>query len=288
MYDNLTLRNQTCTVELASQGAELMSWRIADRELIWSGDARWWPRRAPVLFPICGWTNGNVLRVDGAEFPCDVHSFGREAKFGLQQTGDASARFHLKDSDWSRAQFPFAFDLTIDVTLSESGLSYAFAVVNPGPRSLPFAIGFHPGFVWPFDGGRKEDYRIEFAQKETATAPVIAPGGLFTDATMPLPLDGRRLDIAAALALQEAQAILNANSAEVAFVAPSGRRIRVSSDGFPHWVLWSRPGGAYLCIERWTGQGDPVGFTGDITEKPGQMLLTPGGRWQGHFGCEFL
>jgi hypothetical protein len=39
-----------------------------------------------------------------------------------------------------------------------------------------------------------------------------------------------------------------------------------------------RPGGGWLCIEPWHGMSSPAGFDGEITEKPGIMLIPPGER----------
>jgi hypothetical protein len=40
--------------------------------------------------------------------------------------------------------------------------------------------------------------------------------------------------------------------------------------------LWSRPGAPFLCLEAWTGHGDPAGFSGDIFAKPSMQSLFPG------------
>jgi hypothetical protein len=32
-----------------------------------------------------------------------------------------------------------------------------------------------------------------------------------------------------------------------------------------------------LCIEAWTGYGDPVGFDGALADKPSMIILPPGG-----------
>lgn len=72
--------------------------------------------------------------------------------------------------------------------------------------------------------------------------------------------------------------LMQTASGALAFVAPSGARIEMAGEGFANWVLWSRPGAGYLCIEPWTGQGDPVGFAGEISDKPGMILLPPGAR----------
>jgi len=51
----------------------------------------------------------------------------------------------------------------------------------------------------------------------------------------------------------------------------------MSWEGFEQLGVWSKPAGAdFLCIEPWHGYASPEGFTGDLPEKPGMMLLPPG------------
>lgn len=285
MSDNLLLSHGSSRAEVSPIGAELMSWTVDGRERIWGGDPAYWPRRAPILFPVCGWMNGGVLRAKGRVIPCGVHGFGSDAAFRLTRVAENSLRATLSDTADTRAAFPFAFALAIDITLEDRAVRYAFEVTNPGDEPLPFALGFHPGFVWPFDGGRKDDYVVEFERAETPFSPKIAPGGLFTDEMLPVPFAGQRLNILDGLDRPDALVLRNANSRRVRFIAPSGRALGVEMEHFPHWVFWSRPGGDYLCIEGWTGHGDPVGFTGDITDKPGQILLPPGGRSRHAYRC---
>ena len=55
-----------------------------------------------------------------------------------------------------------------------------------------------------------------------------------------------------------------------------GLRLRVDLEDFPHLALWARPPAPFLCIEAWTGHGDPVGFAGELADKPSMRLLPPG------------
>lgn len=63
-----TLSNSILTVQIAEHGAELQSIKKDGKEYLWQGDAKFWGRRSPVLFPIVGrvWNNkyrhaGNTL-----------------------------------------------------------------------------------------------------------------------------------------------------------------------------------------------------------------------------------
>ncbi len=276
MPQSLVLKNGSCEAVISSLGAELMEWRIGGRELVWNGDARWWPRRSPTLFPFCGWLNGGKFRAKGKEYPTEVHGFGRDTEFSLEQTGAASARMVLVDMPETRAQFPYAFSLEVSVDVKADGVSFLFKVSNPASEVLPYSLGFHPGFVWPFDGGNEEDYFVEFDAEDSPIAPKIIPGGLFTREKIDIPLVGKRFDPIAALKLQDSIFMPDTKSQRADFVGPNGRRIRVVTESFPNWVIWRKTDGAYLCIERWSGQGDPVGFDKEIIDKPGMKLLAPG------------
>ena len=54
-----TLSNSVLTVQIAEHGAELQSIKKDGKEYLWQGDAKFWGRRSPVLFPIVGrvWNN---------------------------------------------------------------------------------------------------------------------------------------------------------------------------------------------------------------------------------------
>jgi galactose mutarotase-like enzyme len=137
---------------------------------------------------------------------------------------------------------------------------------------MPYAFGLHPGFR--FDPGVPA--RVIFDAQERADVPVIAPGGLFSKERRAIAFDGVRLEIGPETFGNEALCFVPAQSRGLVFESGKDRRLRVDFPGFDNLVLWSRPHASFLCIEPWTGFGDPVGFTGDLYEKPGMKLLAPG------------
>jgi galactose mutarotase-like enzyme len=62
------------------------------------------------------------------------------------------------------------------------------------------------------------------------------------------------------------------------FEQGDGSAIEMDFSGFGMAALWTRPGAPFLCLEAWTGHGDPEGFAGDLFEKPAMRTLAPGGR----------
>ena len=136
-----------------SKGAQLMSLRKDGREYLWQGDPTWWPRRAPVLFPIVG-----NIRDDRA------HSQRGEVRLGRH--GPAT----------TRESFPYDFELDMTYAAADGRLTQTFAVTNAGDADLPFVLGGHPAFNVPVaadEGESFSDYRLEFSQPWTYASPRI-------------------------------------------------------------------------------------------------------------------
>lgn len=287
MPETIRLTSGGSSATISTFGAEPLAWAVGGRDLLWTGDPAFWPRVSPVLFPTVGRVRGGELRVDGKAYPMEIHGFAPKSEFLVAEQSSDRTRFVLEDNEETRRRYPFAFRLEITYRLTGEALSTEFRVVNPGDRPLPYALGFHPGFRWPFGEGGREGYAIEFEVAEEPSVPVITKDGLFSSEKRPVPLQKRRLPLDETVLAREALCFLDASSSWVRLVGPSGA-IRMSAENFSHWALWSLSGAPFVSIEAWTGHGDPDGFAGDITEKPSMRFLEPGGesvhrvefRWQ--------
>jgi len=260
------------SARIARRGAELKSWRVGADDLLWPGDPASWADSAPLLFPVVGWTRDGV-RVDGRRYPLGLHGFARAADFDVVAVAADRAQLALRASAESVPLFPFKFCLTINYGISANGLEIIAEVLNEDERPMPYAFGLHPGFRWPLPGS-SGPHEILFDANEVAEVPVIAPGGLFTAETRAVPLDGRRLALAPDL-FSEALCFLSARSRALDFRADD-KVLRMEVENLPHFALWTLPGAKFLCLEAWTGHGDPVGFDGDLFDKPSMRVLAPG------------
>ena len=275
MTDAVTLSAGDAMLRVKARGAEPVSWNVGGRELLWPGGEAW-RRSSPVLFPIVGWAKGGRIRVGGQAYPIDVHGFAAAETFSVTAGDGAGATFVLCDSPATRQHYPFAFALEVSYRLAPRMVSTVMKVTNPGEVPMPFALGFHPGFRWPFAATNAEGHAVLFDSEETPSVPVIDRDGLFTAATRPVAFERRRLPLSHDLLRQEALCFLDANSRGLRFLSPSGAAIAVEMDDFPHIALWSRPPAPFLCIECWTGHGDPQDFDGELIEKPSMRILAPG------------
>ena len=268
----IVLEGGRSTLRVARRGAEARSWRVDGVELLWPGDPASWPETSPILFPIVGWTRDGA-RVAGQRYDPGLHGFARGLSFAVEAQEGDFARLVARDDAATRAVYPFGFTLAVEYRLSSEALEIALEVDNSGDMAMPYACGLHPGFNWP---APREGALVRFAEPERAEVPVIAPGGLFADQTRPIPLRDRTLPLDDSLLAREALCFLNLASRELRFERGDGSVLEMTLDDFPHIALWSRPPAPFLCLEAWTGFGDPVNFAGDLFEKPSMRTLQPG------------
>ena len=278
MPSSVELRAGDARASIATLGAEARAWSVGGIDLLWPGDPAIWDQISPILFPVVGWTRDGV-RVAGKRYPLGLHGFASTLAFAVAGQGADFVRMEAGDDDATRALYPFAFRLALDCRLAPKALHVAIEVTNAGEEIMPYSCGLHPGFRWPFARGERAGAFVQFEKPESADVPVIAPGGLFSPQRRRVPLqEGVRLPIDDAFFAREAACFLHLNSRSLSFGQANGAAIALDFPGFPHAALWSKPGAPFLCLEAWTGYGDPVDFDGELLQKPSMRALEPGAK----------
>ena len=260
---------------IALRGAEPVSWRIGERELLWHGDGAHWSYHAPILFPLVGASKGGKIRVGGKDHAMPQHGFARTSPFTLEERGEASARLRLMDSKETLAAYPFRFALEVTVTLGPNTLTQAFTVTNLGEDIMPYGLGVHPAFPWPLDGETKDGHRVVFDKPEVPKVPEIADGGLLARNSRKVPMQDAVLPLSPDL-FTEALVFLDAQSHSLAFTAPSGASIRLSSEEMPHLAVWSKPDAPFLSLEAWSAHADWEDASGRLSDRASMIFLKPG------------
>ena len=204
------------------------------------------------------------------------HGFARDLPFGLVERGPDRARLRLRATRGTLRHYPFRFELEVEAGLAAACLSLRFTVTNADDRPMPYGLGFHPGFPWPFDGGSGERYRLLFERPEDAAVPDVTAEGLLRPGTRRAPFAGRVLPLNPEMFEAGALVLNDVSSRSMRFEAPSGRAIVLEREDSPHLALWTKPGAPFLCIEPWTGEPDTDGFSGELCERASIRMLTAG------------
>lgn len=261
-------------------GAELSRLRdAAGRDLMTDADPAFWTGRAPILFPIIGRLNGDVLRLDGVDYPMGQHGFARRSAFAVIEHGADHTTFRLTDSPGTRAAYPFPFVLEIGFAIAGATLTMSARIGNPGAARLPTSFGWHPAFAWPLPYGHmKEAHRVTFAADESPNLALLIDG-LIAPEGQASPLDGRILSLDDSLFERDALIWNPVQSQHVVYGAPHGPSLEVAFPETAQLGIWTKPGAKFLCIEPWHGIADPQGFTGDFRDKPGIFEIAPGEDW---------
>ena len=107
--------------------------------------------------------------------------------------------FRLRSTPQMKQSYPYEFELTIEYRLIGKEIIVNYYVKNLDLKTMPFAIGGHPGFNCPMVANEKfEDYYIEFEQEETGTipTPISATGLIDARQRTPFLNDQRELPLA--------------------------------------------------------------------------------------------
>jgi len=88
--------------------------------------------------------------------------------------------------------------------------------------------------------------------------------------------EGDRMVLADSLFAEDALIWDRLQSRSLSYGGPTGPSLRLDFPDMPHLGIWSKPGAGFVCLEPWQGFASPVGFDGELAEKPG-IILVPAG-----------
>lgn len=278
MAERVSISSGELTASISVLGAELQSLKdLNGRELMTDADPAYWSGRAPLLFPIIGRLNDDVLRVQGIEYPMQKHGFARKALFDLVESSADEARFRLIDSEQTRAQYPFVFELDAHFRSVAATLHQTVTVRNTGDVDMPFSFGYHPAFAWPLPFNcAREDHLVRFEEDEPAQLARVTPYGTIAPDAVPTPVSGNKIQLHDALFEDDALVWRDLNSRRLKYGVPGFSSLDISFPDTSMLGIWTKPNAAFVCIEPWAGIADPEDYTGEFADKLGIMHLSPG------------
>lgn len=281
---NYCIENDWLRVEVSSLGGEILSVRTKDgTEFIWQGDARYWKKRAPHLFPFVGRLTDGSCTLEGVVCRMDTHGFFRWTEMTcIENTGD-SIKLQMKSSQETYRQYPRQWEVELAYHLENAALHIVFSVTNRDDKKMYFGYGGHPGFEVPLEAGKKfEDYFIQF---EPGCAPVsigISDSCFVQGGQEPLTLDANgRLLLRHSLFDRDALILQNAGSSVTLQTEGDCHSVTVTYPQMPFLALWHPPktDAPFVCIEPWTSLPSRQDVVEALEEKQDLICLESGGTY---------
>lgn len=275
------LSNSILSIQVSQLGAELQSLQRNGHEYLWQGDAQFWGRRSPILFPLVGRVWGDKFRHNEKLYPMAQHGFARDASFELVAQGADELLYKLVSTPDTTAQFPFSFVLWASYKLVDNKLVVGWKVENPANEELFFQIGAHPAFNLPdFDVESQERGYFRFSPERELKYVVPVENGCVSPTLHPLELTAGWMPITAHTFDCDTYVFGDSQLKKVALYDKKKQPyLQVEFDA-PLLGLWaptkSRPDCPFVCIEPWYGCCDEVGYSGLFTERKWMQRLLPG------------
>lgn len=286
MSEIISISSNSLTASIDTMGAQLMSLRKGESEYLWQGDSNWWPRRAPILFPIVGVLKDGEAESAEGTISLARHGLARLNQFEVVEQSPSSVTLRLKSTEETRKAYPYDFELKLIFSVDGDTLTQSYKITNPANVVLPFTLGAHPAFNIPIPGveaASLDQYHLSFTRSWTSYGPSITDEGL-CDYTTPqrlivdsdtLPLSWELIDREKTITLEDVpdRRITLAANVEASSEAHG---IQMDFEGFDYLGIWSAaPGCPFVALEPWCGIADTVDCDGIFEHKPGIMCLEP-------------
>lgn len=287
MSEIISISSNSLTASIDTMGAQLMNLRKGESEYLWQGDSNWWPRRAPILFPIVGVLKDSKAESAEGTISLSRHGLARLNEFKVVEQSTSSVTLQLKSTEETRKSYPYDFELKLIFSVDGDTLTQTYKVTNPANVVLPFTLGAHPAFNIPIPGveaASLDQYHLSFTRSWTSYGPSITDNGLCDYATPQklivdsdtLPLSWELIDREKTITLEDVpdrRITLTAN----AEASSETHGIQMDFEGFDYLGIWSAaPGCPFVALEPWCGIADTVDTDGVFEHKPGIISLEPG------------
>ncbi len=275
------IENEALVVLINEVGAELLSIssKTDGTEYLWNGDKAFWIRHAPLLFPFVGRLFQSRYLYKGKSYEMSSHGFAAASHFEVMENRGDSVVMCIKSNAETAEIYPFNFILRVEYKLSGKSLIETVSVENPGPDTLIYGIGFHPGFSVPLEKGLTfEDYTISFPAQKGALKRRVFSENHFDLASEEL-LDEGFSPIKLHHDLFDDDAIILSGTGGTAVISSEKGMHSISVEyGDAPWLgIWHTVGkpAPFVCIEPWWTLPGMDGIVTDLEKKEDVHFLSP-------------
>lgn len=265
------IKNEVLKAGINKKGAELTSLiRMKDnRQYMWNGDARYWNRISPVLFPFVGKLNGQKYQHKGIWYNgIAQHAFARDMEFTLIEKTEDTIWLRLNSTEETYKIYPFKFTFETGYKLSGNVVKVMWKVYNNSEETMYFSIGAHPAFLCP--GNSKEGCKINLhTTKEYIESGLLTTDGVLGEETRTFTLKNGCLEAEEEIFNKDALILDATQIKKVSLEDSKGEEYLSVLFNTPLLGIWSPAGknAPFICIEPWYGRCDREGFTGSLKER---------------------
>lgn len=261
------ITNGTLNAKIDSLGAELKSAVSYGTEYVWNGDKKWWDDTAPVLFPICCRLPEKKYSFGGRVYDMDIHGFAWKSEFLATRVEKSRLTLVLHSSDATRAQYPFDFVFTADYSVEGDTLSLKLTVENKGSETMPYMVGWHPGFSLHGDG-EINSFSLKFNTEKNLLLHPILPGCFVKQEGEDYAVNDGTYVLNEEEIYTNDTVIFSTTGGTATLTSPcTDKKITMSySDNLPFFCIWKEADSRarFICLEPWSdipAPGDaPVAF----------------------------
>ena len=269
----ITLKNSMMTVDIDTNGAEIRRITVNGEDRLWNGNPAVWHGTAPVLFPMCGGLRDDKFTHCGKEYTLQKHGFARKMNFEVESETETLAVLLLKSNEETLKQFPWEFEFRVKFALDCGRIAVTYDVKNLSDDTMYMSCGAHEAYACP-EG--IEQYDVIFEREETLNAWNLN-GNLLDGKLTPvlkesriLPLYNRYFDVDA-LVFKDIKSHFVTLRNRV-----TGKSVSLDFTGFEYFLLWTKPGAGYVCLEPWNGITPLENSSYELSEKEGITSVEPG------------
>ena len=270
----IIIENEMAATTINEHGAELVSLidKTTGKEYIWSADAKYWNRHAPILFPLVGRVKNDTYNVDGQTYHLAQHGFARNMDFNVIAQEDNKVTFELHSNAKTKEVYPYDFILRVSYTLVAKSVKVDYEVENPTDEEIWFGIGGHPGFKIPLAKGKYyDDYSVTLLPKTTRNIIPLKDGyadidNLKEERTSEIEITHQRFkDDAVILDLGEEPTTITLSP----ITGDDQHGIKMTTCDAKFLGIWSSypQKGQFVCLEPWWSITDSVDSDQDFKHK---------------------
>jgi galactose mutarotase-like enzyme len=287
-----SIENDQLKVIINSKGAELQS--IFNKEFgieyMWSGDAAFWGKKSPVLFPIVGTLKNDTYFYNDKAYKLSRHGFARDMEFEVADHQKESVSFFIKNNESTFKNYPFAFEFFIKYAIDNNKLAVTYTVKNIFAEEMYFSVGGHPAFKVPLaEGTTYTDYYLQFNNDESLQRWPISADGLIENKSLPVLTGTNVLQLTKELFSKDALVFKHPASSVISLRSgKTNHGLDFNISGFPYLGIWAAKNADFVCIEPWCGIADSIDTNQQLIHKEGINKLNAGEIFERSWSAKFF